>query len=61
MRIILTGDRFCACHKLVEAILRRLVSRYGTGIEIAYGDDTGVDDAVAAVCRGFRIRATVYP
>ena len=61
MRIILTGDRFWPCHKLIAGIVRRLLAKYGPDIVIAHGDDTGVDESVAVVCRGFRIRTVVYP
>src|SRR5262245_37607263 len=61
MRIILTGDRFWPGHKLVAEVIRRLTAKYGQDIVIAHGDDTGIDEAVATVCRGFRIRAVVYP
>jgi hypothetical protein len=61
MRIILTGDRFWPCHKLIAEIVRRLLAKYGPDIVIGHGDDAGVDQAVAIVCRGFRVRAVVYP
>jgi YspA, cpYpsA-related SLOG family len=61
MRIILTGDRFWPCHKLIAEILRRLLAKYGPDIVIAHGDDTGVDETVAFVCSGFKLRAIVYP
>lgn len=61
MRIILTGDRFWPCHKLIAEIVRRLLAKYGRDIVIAHGDDAGVDESVAIVCRSLKLRAIVYP
>jgi hypothetical protein len=33
MRILVTGDRFWACHQLAADVLQRLVARYGPGQE----------------------------
>jgi hypothetical protein len=61
MQVILTGDRFWPCHKLVADIVRRMIARYGPDIVIVHGNDTGVDEAVAIVCRGFRMKDVNYP
>jgi hypothetical protein len=57
MRILVTGDRFWACHSLAAQILRRLVYRYGPGITIIHGGDPGVDESFATACRGLGVTA----
>ena len=37
-----------------------ILPRHSTGIEIAHGDDTGADGAVAGICRGFGVRAVIF-
>src|SRR5258708_269331 len=61
MRIIVTGDRFWACHRLAAAILRRLVKRYGPAIVIVHGDAPGVDESFATACRGLGIEVEAHP
>jgi hypothetical protein len=61
MRIIVTGERFWACHKLAAAILRRLVARYGPDIVIVHGDDTGVEESFVTAARGLGIRTEAHP
>jgi hypothetical protein len=56
-----TGDRFWPCHKLAAAILRRLVARYGPGIVIVHGDDTGVEESFATAAKGLRITTEAHP
>jgi hypothetical protein len=38
-----------------------MTAKYGPDIVIVHGDDTGVDEAVAIVCRGFRMKDVNYP
>jgi hypothetical protein len=56
MRIVIAGDRFWPCRKLADAILRRMVARYGPDIVIVHGDDTGVAESFATAAKGQRIR-----
>jgi hypothetical protein len=61
MRIIVTGDRFWACHKLAAAIIRRLVDRYGPDIVIVHGAATGVDESFATAARGLGVAEEPHP
>jgi hypothetical protein len=61
MRIIITGDRFWACHKLAANILHRLVKRYGPDIVIVHGGATGVDESFETACKGLGIKAKAHP
>jgi hypothetical protein len=61
MRIIITRDQFWPCHKLGAPILRRLVARYGPGIVIVHGDDTGVEESYATAVKGLRITTEAHP
>jgi hypothetical protein len=61
MRIIVTGDRFWACHRLAASILGRLVTRYGPDVVIVHGGSTGVDESFDAACRGLGIAVEPHP
>lgn len=60
MRIIVTGDRSWPRRKLAEAVLRHPLANHGRKIIIVSGEDTGVDEAVVVICRGFKIQAAAY-
>jgi hypothetical protein len=61
MRIIVTGGRSWACHKLAAVILRRLVAHYGPEIVIVLGDATGVDESFATAAKGVGIAVEAHP
>src|SRR4051794_36561686 len=61
MRIIVTGDRYWACHKLAADILHRLVRRYGPDIVIVHGAGTGVEESFATACAGLGIAQEAHP
>jgi hypothetical protein len=61
MRVIVTGDRFWACHNLAAAVLGRLVARYGPGVVIVHGDGTGVDESFATAAEGHGIAVEAHP
>jgi hypothetical protein len=61
MRILVTGDRFWACHKLAAGIIRRLVGRYGKDIIIVHGGATGVDESFALAAKGLGVAAEAHP
>ena len=61
MRIIVTGDRFWACHQLAAGIIRRLVERYGPGIVIVHGGATGVDESFSTAAKGHGVAVEAHP
>jgi hypothetical protein len=61
MRILVTGDRFWACHQLAASILRRLVTRYGPDLVIVHGDSTGVDESFATAAKGLGLTVEAHP
>jgi len=34
MRVLITGDRFWACHQLADGVLQRIIARHGPDITI---------------------------
>jgi YspA, cpYpsA-related SLOG family len=61
MRILVTGDRFWACHKLAVGIIRRHVQPYGPDIVIVHGGATGVDESFATAAKGLGVAADAHP
>jgi hypothetical protein len=61
MRILITGDRYWACHKLAAEILRRLITRYGPDLVIVHGDATGVDESFGTAAKGFGLTIEAHP
>jgi hypothetical protein len=59
MRILITGERHWTCYELAEAVLNRLVARYGPNLVIVHGGACGVDNSFNLACREARI--TVEP
>jgi hypothetical protein len=51
MRILVTGDRHWTCYDLAEAILNRLIARYGPDLVIVHGGAAGVDQAFHMACK----------
>jgi hypothetical protein len=60
VRILIAGQRSWNCHKLAEAILRRLQARYGSDIVVALGGSPGVDWAFCTACERLGIAKDVY-
>src|SRR5262249_47484685 len=61
MRILMTGDRFRACHKLAAEIIRRLVERCGPEVVIVHGSSTGVDGSFATEAKGSGVAVEADP
>jgi hypothetical protein len=61
MRILITGDRYWACHKLAAEILRRLIARYGSDLVIVHGDATGVDESFGSAAKGLGLSVEAHP
>lgn len=61
MRVIVTGDRFWACHHLAAGIIRRLEARYGPDIVIVHGAATGVDESFDTAAMGLGIATEPHP
>jgi hypothetical protein len=57
MRILITGDRHWRCEELAEAVVNRLIARYGPDLVIIHGGVPGVDNAFAIACRELGITA----
>ena len=51
MRILITGDRFWACHDLARSVLQRVIDRHGPEITIIHGGGTGVDESFGRAAR----------
>jgi ABC-type sugar transport system substrate-binding protein len=45
IRVLVTGDRAWWCHDLAEAVMARLLARYGPHLVIVHGAASGVDAA----------------
>jgi hypothetical protein len=61
MRILITGDRFWACHALDARVLRRLVDRYGPDLVVVHGAAPGVDESFDSAARGLGIAVEPHP
>jgi hypothetical protein len=57
MRILITGDRHWHCYELAEAIIGRLITRYGPDLVIIHGGACGVDQSFAVSCRKLGTKA----
>jgi hypothetical protein len=60
MRILITGDRSWACHKLATTILDRLIARYGPDLVIVHGDATGVDESFGTAAKGLGLSVEAH-
>jgi YspA, cpYpsA-related SLOG family len=60
MRIVIAGDRFWNCNRLAEAVLRRLIARYGPDTVIVLGGGPGVEWAFSEACERLEIAKDVY-
>jgi hypothetical protein len=60
MRILVTGDRYWACHKLAADVLRRLIDRYGPDLVIVQGDATGVDESFGTAAKGLGLSVEAH-
>ncbi|APW63549.1 SLOG family protein [Paludisphaera borealis] len=61
MRIIVTGDRKWYVPELAEAILARLILRYGGSLVIVHGAATGVDQSFSEACADSGIEQERHP
>jgi len=61
MRILVTGDRRWYCPDLAEAVLGRLVMRYGPHLVIVHGGASGVDRSFAEACEELDIAQEAHP
>ena len=59
MRILITGERHWTCHELAEAVLNRLIVRYGPNLVVVHGGACGVDQSFQVACETMGV--TVEP
>src|SRR3954452_17073993 len=61
MRILGTGDRHWYAPDLAEAVLNRLILRYGPGLVIVHGGATSIDRSFAEACGEMGIDQEAHP
>ena len=61
MRVIVCGDRAWYCPELAEAVVNRLLARYGPGLVVVHGGDTGVDRSFAEACGDLGVEQEAHP
>lgn len=60
IRVLVTGDREWACLGIAEAVVTRLVARYGPGVMIIHGGAKGVDLSFELAAREQEVATEVH-
>ncbi|AGA30703.1 DUF2493 domain-containing protein [Singulisphaera acidiphila] len=60
IRVLITGDREWACLGIAEAVVTRLVARYGPGVVIVHGGAKGVDLSFELAAREQELATEVH-
>jgi len=61
MRIIVTGDRSWNAAELAEAVVKRLILRYGGDIVIVHGAAPGIDWSFTRACQELGVQQEAHP